>query len=70
MSVKEIKEELSKVFSDLLNIQKGSAWQFLPGTSRSAGKLYEAYILSVICKKLKEVEGCSLVLRNGRKILL
>jgi len=36
----------------------------------TAGKLYEAYVLALICQKLRNVEGCGLTLIGSTKVAL
>ncbi|MES9964221.1 MAG: hypothetical protein ABW116_11820 [Candidatus Sedimenticola sp. 20ELBAFRAG] len=69
MSTAKIKKRLSNAFSGLLGISKKRASQLLP-SNLTAGKAYEAHVLSVVCEKLKQKEGCSLILKNGSKIVL
>lgn len=69
MSKKEIIDRISVAFSRVLRVPKSRALQLLP-PSMTSGKMYEAHVLSIICEELKYKEGCSLVLKNGSKIVL
>lgn len=69
MSAVKIKKRLSNAFSRLLGVSKTRASQLLP-TNLTSGKAYEAHVLSVVCEELKRKEGCSLILKNGSKVVL
>lgn len=69
MNIEHIKERLSEAFKETLGITKNRANQLLP-SNLTTGKAYEAYILSIVCEKLRDEEGCELFLKGGSSLVL
>lgn len=69
MILDKIKEKITKTFAECLDVDIVTAGGLLPQAS-TAGKIYEAFILAEVCKNLREVEGCELMLRGGSKLVL
>lgn len=69
MTPDQLKKKISKAFASILGVPQSKAAQLLP-KNLTSGKAYEAHILSVVCEKLRNEEGCNLVLRNGTKLVL
>lgn len=69
MNIKKIKDRLSRAFEGLLGVSRSRASLLLP-SNLTAGKAYEAHVLSVICEELKIKESCKLILKNGNTLVL
>ena len=69
MTAQELKERIARAFSTLLRISQTRALKLLP-SKLIMGKVYEAYVLSVVCEKLKNHEGCHFILKGGNKLVL
>jgi hypothetical protein len=69
MTRAEIQQQLRKIFKDHLGASSIISQGLVPQTV-SAGKLYEAYVLSRVVERLALDEGYSLTLVGGTKIQL
>jgi hypothetical protein len=69
MTRDEIRQQLREVFKDHLGASPATTQELVPQTV-SAGKLYEAYVLSRVVERLVLDEGYSLRLVGGTKIQL
>jgi len=69
MTRNEIQQQLRKIFKDYLGASSTATQGLVPQTV-SAGKLYEAYVLSRVVERLAIDEGYSLTLVGGTKIQL
>jgi len=69
MTRDQIRQQLQKVFKDHLGASSATTQELVPQTA-SAGKLYEAYVLSRVVERLVLDEGYSLRLVGGTKIQL
>jgi hypothetical protein len=67
MTVAEIQAEIGSIFSTHLGATQAVSQTLVPSTVTS-GKLYEAYVLSVLIERLAIDEGFSFVLVNGTNI--
>jgi hypothetical protein len=69
MTRDEIQQELRRVFGEYLGASPATIGTLVPETVL-AGKLYEAYVLSLLVEKLVEYDNYSLTLVGGPKIQL
>lgn len=69
MTVEEAKNRISDAFRRLLPASDSNSQDILPKTL-TAGKLYEAYVLSLVAEKLSTVEGYELRLVNSNYLTL
>ena len=69
MTRNQIQKQLRKIFKDHLGVSPTTTQQLVP-PQVVGGKLYEAYVLSLVVERLALQEGLSLKLIGGTKIKL
>ena len=69
MKKSEIKSKVTRALRKSVNARKADINNLVP-TAFTAGKLYEAYVLALICQKLKYTEGYDLTLIGSTKVAL
>lgn len=69
MTKNELKEKITEIFEELFPTATEEETDLVP-KSLTDGKLYEAYIVSVVAEGLATVEGFDLVLVNGNHLQL
>jgi hypothetical protein len=69
MNKRQVKSRITQLLRRHLGYRKLGVKSLVP-KSLTAGKLYEAYILGVVCRDLTKREGLRLRLVNGKKIAL
>lgn len=69
MNKAALKAKVTKALRRAIRGSTSNVEGLIPKTF-TAGKMYEAYVLAVICQKLATVEACKLTLVNGTKVTL
>lgn len=69
MNKAALKAKITKALRKGIRATKSDIVNLLP-TAFTAGKLYEAYALALICQNLKSKEGCKLILIGSTNITL
>jgi hypothetical protein len=64
-----IKARITQTLRRVLGVSAADANALIP-PALTAGKLYEAFALSLVCDQLRMIEGCSLTLIGGTKVVL
>jgi hypothetical protein len=68
MKTSELKEKMSDAFKQYVGVTTSDAESLL--AVNGGGKIYEAYVLSLVVRDLSRHEGCKLTLVNGADIQL
>src|SRR6266700_5347537 len=68
MTPQQLKDKISRAFARYLGVTSNQGTQLIP--SGVAGKVYEAYVLSLVARDLVTKEGCQLRLNRGSRVQL
>lgn len=69
MNKKALKAKITKALRKGINGSKAALSDLIP-PSLTAGKIYEAYVLGVVCQKLHASEGLTITLVGGKRLAL